>query len=184
MNHTEQKKRARSPTRDRPLWLAGVTHLPRMALALAYNAFPCAVFPFTAQKPVMPSCFRACVTASRHFFNALVAHLFLPRAEAALLTILPDLLLISVSFVRPPTVFAFLPLKTAALAYLPRATTLTFFLAFIAFIAFMAALTAFMPFIAAFMALPLTAFIARAMIGRRQAKSAQSNGLARNWLEP
>merc|ERR1712045_971947 len=96
--------------------MAGMPHLQRMALALTYNAFPCAVLPFTAQKPVMPSCLRACATASHHFFMALCAHLFLLRAEAALLTILPDLLLMRVSLVRPPTVFAFFPLKTAALA--------------------------------------------------------------------
>merc|ERR1739844_507243 len=107
-------------------------HLPRMALALAYKAFPCAVFPFTAQKPVTPNCLRACFTASHHFFNALCAQFFLPRADAALLTIFPLLLLVNVAFVKPPTVFAFLPLKTAALALLPRAMMLTFFTFFIA----------------------------------------------------
>merc|ERR1719433_2240044 len=123
-----------------------------MALALAYSAFPCAVLPFTAQKPVMPSCLRACATASTNFFIAPCAHLFLLAAEAALLTILPDLLLIKESLVRPLTVFAFLPLKTAALASLPRATMLTFltfltfFIAFIAFFAFVAAFMTFMPF--------------------------------------
>merc|ERR1719203_1189219 len=129
-------------------------HLPRMALTLAYSAFPCAVLPPTGQKVLIPSCLRACAVATHHFFNALCAKFFLPRAEAALLTTFPDLLLVKVSFVRPPTVFAFLPLKTAALAYLPRATTLTFLTFFMAFIA---------AFTAAFMALPLAAFIARAM---------------------
>merc|ERR1712151_1284233 len=78
-------------------------HLPRMALALAYKAFPCAVFPFTAQKPVTPNCLRACFTASHHFFNALCAKFFLARADAALLTIFPLLLLVNLSFVKPPT---------------------------------------------------------------------------------
>merc|ERR1719203_710280 len=117
-------------------------HLPRMALALAYTAFPCAVFPLTAQKPLTPTCLRACMTASIHFFNALCAQFFLARADAALLTTFPVLLLVRESFVKPPTVFAFLPLKTADLANLPLAITLTFFTFFIAF----------MPFIAAFMA--------------------------------
>merc|ERR1719367_2414664 len=92
-------------------------YLPRMALALAYNAFPCAVLPPTKQKPVMPSSVRACLIAAPHFFNALCANVFLLRAEAALLTILPILFLTNMSFVRPPTVFVFLPAKTAALAY-------------------------------------------------------------------
>merc|ERR1719203_198815 len=146
-------------------------HLPRMALALAYKAFPCAVFPFTAQKPVTPNTFRACFTASHHFFNALCAQFFLPRADAALLTIFPLLLLINVSFVKPPTVFAFLPLKTAALAYFPRAMMLTFFtfFIFIAFIDFMeAAFIAFMPFIAAFIAGLRAAFIARAITSKHE----------------
>merc|ERR1719469_1308193 len=109
-----------------------------MALTLAYNAFPCAVLPFTAQKPLMPSCLRACTHASIHFFNALCAYLFLARAEAALLTIFPVLLLIKESLVRPLAVFTFLPLKTAALALLPRATMLTFLTFFIAFMLFIA----------------------------------------------
>merc|ERR1711877_95294 len=126
-------------------------HLPRIDLALAYKAFPCAVFPPTAQNPLTPNCLRACFTASHHFFNALCAQFFLPRADAALLTIFP--LLLNVAFVKPPTVFAFLPLKTAALALLPRAMMLTFFTFFIAFI----------PFIAAFIAGLRAAFIARAI---------------------
>merc|ERR1719422_2685930 len=122
-------------------------HLPRMALALAYKAFPCAVFPFTAQKPVTP-----------HFFNALCAKFFLARADAALLTIFPLLLLVNLSFVKPPTVFAFLPLKTAALAALPRAMMLTFFTFFIDFME--------AAFIAAFIAGLRAAFIARAITSK------------------
>merc|ERR1719468_1210045 len=104
----------------------------------------------------MPSCFRSCLNASFHFFSGLCPYSFLPRAEAALLTILPDLLLTKVFFVRPPRVFSFLPLKTAALARLPCAITLTLltvfmaFMAFMGFMAFMAAFMAFMAFIAVF----------------------------------
>merc|ERR1712186_267420 len=112
---------------------AAELHLPRMALVFAYRAFPCAVFPPTAQKPLMPNALRACLQASHHFFNALPAQFFFARADAALLTIFPDLLLTRVALVRPPTVFTFLPLKTAALAALPRAMTLTFFTFFMAF---------------------------------------------------
>merc|ERR1712083_561557 len=113
---------------------SGKPHLPRMALALAYKAFPCAVFPFTAQKPLMPNCLRASFTASHHFFKALCTNAFLARADAALLTIFPLLLLVRVSFVKPPTVFTFLPLKTATLASLPLAMMLTFLTFFMAFI--------------------------------------------------
>merc|ERR1719493_425327 len=123
-------------------------HLPRMALVLAYKAFPCAVFPPTAQKPLMPKALRACLQASHHFFNALPAQFFFARADAALLTIFPDLLLTRVALVKPPTVFTFLPLKTAALAAHPRAMTLTFFTFFMAFAFIAAAFIAFMPFIA------------------------------------
>merc|ERR1740139_1003793 len=122
-----------------------------MDFTLAYSAFPCAVLPLVAQNPAMPSCFRANFVASIHFFKALVAKFFLARADAALLTILPLLLLVKVSFVKPPTVFAFLPLKTNAFAILPRAITLVrlTFMAFMAFIAFMAfmAFIAFMAFV-------------------------------------
>merc|ERR1719188_1237032 len=157
---------------------SGKPHLPRMALALAYKAFPCAVFPPTAQKPLMPNCLRACLHASPHFFNGLCANAFLARADAALLTIFPLLLLIRVAFVKPPTVFTFLPLKTAALASLPLAMTLTFFTFFMAFMAFMAFMgAAFMAFMgAAFMAfmafMPGLAFIARAMTTDHEMRSA------------
>merc|ERR1712217_73552 len=103
----------------------------------------------------MPNCLRACFTASIHFFNALCAQFFLARVDAALLTTFPLLLLVNVAFVKPPTVFSFLPLKTAALALLPRAMMLTFFTFFIAFIpAFMAGLRA--------------AFIASAMTNKHE----------------
>merc|ERR1712087_525078 len=85
---------------------AAELHLPRIALALAYRAFPCALFPPTAQKPLMPNDLRACLQASPHFFNALPTQFFFARADAALLTIFPDLLLVKVALVRPPTVFA------------------------------------------------------------------------------
>merc|ERR1711992_210152 len=97
-----------------------------MDLTLAYRAFPCAVLPPTAQKPLMPSCLRACRVASHHFLSALEANLFLPSAERDLLTILPLLLLVRVALVSPPTVFAFLPEKTASFARLPFAMALTF----------------------------------------------------------
>merc|ERR1719221_1637837 len=136
-------------------------HLPRMALVLAYKAFPCAVFPPTAQKPLIPKALRACLHASHHFFNALDAQFFFARADAALLTIFPLLLLVRVAFVKPPTVFTFLPLKTATLASLPFATTLTFLTFFMAFVPFI-----FMAFIAAFMAGLRAAFIALAIAAK------------------
>merc|ERR1712222_71940 len=85
---------------------------------------------------------RACFSASHHFFNGLCANAFLARADASLLTIFPVLLLVRVAFVKPPTVFSFLPLKTAASASLPLAMMLTFFTFFMAFMA--AAFMAFM----------------------------------------
>merc|ERR1740123_837976 len=105
---------------DRPATVSEIhaPHLPRMALTLAYKAFPSAVLPFTAQKPVMPSSLRASDSARPHFFKPLDSNTFLECADAALLTILPLLFFIKVSFVRPVTVFVFLPLKTAALASL------------------------------------------------------------------
>merc|ERR1719251_71608 len=115
------------PTND------GKDHLPKMALALAYKAFPCAVLPFTAQNPVIPNSLRACFTASQNFFNGLDAYLFFACADRNLDTTLPLLFMMRVSFVKPPTVLAF------------------FFLTFVAFMA-AAAFMAFIPFIAAFMA--------------------------------
>merc|ERR1719221_913450 len=41
---------------------SGKPHLPRMALVLAYKAFPCAVFPPTAQNPLIPKALLACIT--------------------------------------------------------------------------------------------------------------------------
>merc|ERR1719162_1573695 len=121
-----------------------------MDLTLAYNALPCAVLPPTGQKPVMFNAFRACLVASDQVFKALVAHAFLARADAALLTTLPVLLLIKVFLVKPPTVLSFLPLNTRALASLPLPILLTF-ITFIAFFAFMTFIT-FIAFIGAFMA--------------------------------
>merc|ERR1719490_358783 len=128
-----------------------------MDLTLAYKAFPCAVLPPTGQNPVMPSSFRAFLVASP---NALKAGdmVFLARAEAALLTILPCLFLIKDSLVRPPEVFCFKPRKTRPLRFLPRAILLTA-LFFITFMAFIAAFIAF--------------FIARAM-GSRSLRRAGS----------
>merc|ERR1719296_448023 len=90
--------------------------------------------------------FRAFCTASIHFFRGLLANAFFAFAEAPLLTTLPLLFLRSELFVKPPTVFSFLPLKPADLANLPLPILLTFmtfffidFFAFIAFEAFMAA---------------------------------------------
>merc|ERR1719461_526312 len=117
-------------------------------MAFANKAFPCAVLPFTAQKPVILSCFRANFTASIHFFSALVAKFFLLTADFALLTILPLLFLVSRSLVRPPPVFSLDPRKTTERAIFPRAILLFFtFIAFIAFIAFVAGA----PRLAAFM---------------------------------
>merc|ERR1719245_598747 len=115
-----------------------------MDLAFTYTALPCAVLPFTAQKPVMLSSLRACLTASHHFFIAELAHRFFACADRALLTTLPDWFFISRSFVKPPCVFCLLPRKTSALASLPRAMMLVRF-------AFMAIFMA-LPFIATFMA--------------------------------
>merc|ERR1719510_111634 len=97
------------------------TYLPRRDLALAYSALPCAVLPPTAQNPVTLSSLRAIFTASPHFFSALFAKFCLARADAALLTILPDLLFVNVALPRPPTVFSFFPRKTRNLAILPFA---------------------------------------------------------------
>merc|ERR1712003_290811 len=110
-------------------------HLPRIDLTLAYRALPCAVLPFTVQKPTMPNCLRATFTASMYLLNPLDAYLFLARAEAALLTTLPSLFFVNCSLVRPPTVFSFRPLSTLERALLPRAILLTF-MAFMAFMAF------------------------------------------------
>merc|ERR1719245_1465954 len=99
--------------------------------------------------------------ASHHFFIAELAHRFLDSADRALLTTLPDLFLISRSFVKPPFVFCLLPRKTSALASLPRAMMLVR----LTFMAFMAVMATFMPllfaatFMAAFIALPWTGSI-------------------------
>merc|ERR1739844_315316 len=134
-----------------PAFVAGFVfnfsiHLPKIDLTLACKAFPCAVLPPTGQNPVMPNSFRAFLTASPKARNA-GGMVFLARAEAALLTILPFLFLIKDSLVRPPDVFCFEPRKTRALRNLPRATLLAalFFIAFMPFMLFIAAFMAFMP---------------------------------------
>merc|ERR1719323_1650649 len=153
---------------------SGFADQPKMALAFPYTALPVAVLPFTAQKPVILSSLRACFTASIHLFNALFAQFFLPRADFDLLTILPVLLFVSVSLVRPPTVFCLLPRKTRAFASLPRAMVLvrlTFMAFFIAFMDFLANFITFMPpvfmaaFMVAFIAPPLTVIMPSAMAG-------------------
>merc|ERR1719362_1845887 len=143
------------------------TRQARRDLTLAYSAFPCAVLPPTGQKPTIFNSFRAFLQASHHVFSALCANAFLARADAALLTILPLLLLVNVSFVKPPVVFCLEPFQTMDRAIFPRATTLLrfafmAFMAFMVFMAFMAfmALMAFMAFMVAFMAAFMpTAFI-------------------------
>merc|ERR1719213_1046327 len=122
-------------------------------LALAYKALPCADFPPTAWKPLMPSSLRALCTALFQRQMPL-AYLFLDAADIALETTLPALFLVSLSLVRPPEVLALVPLKTEDLARLPLAMLLffmAFFMAFIVFIAFMAFI-AFMTFIGRAMA--------------------------------
>merc|ERR1712127_544114 len=146
----------------------------RNDFVLAYSAFPCAVLPPTGQKPLILSSLRAFLHASHHFFNALVANLFLEAADAFLLTILPLLLFIMFALVRPLVVFSLLPRKTEDLARLPLAILLTF-MAFIAFIAFMPFFIAafFMPlfFIADFMVFiaDFVVFMARAMVDTEMA---------------
>merc|ERR1719436_1544177 len=81
---------------------------------------------------------------------------FLERWEAALDTILPFLFLVKEALVMPPTVFSFLPRKTAALAILPLAILLTLF----AFMAFMTFIVAFLPFIAFIAFIAFMAFMA------------------------
>merc|ERR1712183_1212995 len=89
------------------------------------------------------------------------AQRFLAAADLTLETTFPFLFFVSLSFVIPPTVFSFVPLKTDNFASFPRATFELFFafMAFIAFIAFMA-FPAFMAFMAfAFMVFAFIAFI-------------------------
>merc|ERR1719150_1232355 len=91
----------------------GTPHLRKIFLILAYNAFPSAVLPFTAQKPVMLSSLRAFLTASKYFLKPGDIS-FLARAELALLTSLPFEFFIKESLVKPLGVFSFLPLNTDA----------------------------------------------------------------------
>merc|ERR1719331_146365 len=106
-----------------------------------------------ALKPEYPLISRALAVAMDHL-------LFLPCSCRFLLTIFLLLLLTRSSFFRPPTVLAFFPLHTATFAFLPFATTETFFMTFMTFLplpAFMA-LTALAVFIA--LAALFIAFIA------------------------
>merc|ERR1719410_2783936 len=158
-----------------------------MLLTLAYNAFPCAVLPPTAQKPATFSAFRACLQASIHFFSGLVAQAFFFAADCALLTILPVLFFVSLSLVMPLLVFSFPPRNTTARALLPLATLLTF-IAFLAFIgAFIAAFAfiAFMTFIAG--APRIAAFIGSAIAYTQQESLALKSRLTKwpgpKWLE-
>merc|ERR1740123_791622 len=99
-----------------------------IALALAYRALPAAVLPPTIAKPVTPRAFFACCTAFVHPWMFLYA--FLPAADCFLVTILPDLLLMSIALVRPVLVFSLL-------AFIAFAAFMAFIgAAFIAFIAF------------------------------------------------
>merc|ERR1719210_3035886 len=89
---------------------------------------------------VRPSALRAALQASAHALILLPAYFLLLAADAALLTILPDLFFASLAFVMPPAVFSFDPRKTTILAYLPLAILLTlFFMAFFITAFFMAA---------------------------------------------
>merc|ERR1719492_531663 len=118
----------------------------RRDLTLAYSAFPCAVLPPIGQKPTIFNSFRAFLQASPHFFSALCANAFLARADATLLTILPLLLFVNVSFVKAPDVFCLPPRQTTERASVPRATMLVRF-TFIAFMAFIVCM-AFIAFMA------------------------------------
>merc|ERR1719223_1895217 len=96
-----------------------------MDLAFAYSALPAADLPPMATKPVSPSAFLAAFTASAQALMPLVAYAFLRAADAFFDTTLPLLFFVSDACVRPPTVLAFLPEKTADLALLPFAMVLT-----------------------------------------------------------
>merc|ERR1719167_1796845 len=110
----------------------------KIDLTLAYNVFPRAVLPPTGQKPLICKVLRACLTASIHRFNGPLANCFFARADAALETILPDLLFVSSFLCKPPVVRSFVPWNTAALALEPFAILLTRFAFFIFLVAFMA----------------------------------------------
>merc|ERR1719234_292235 len=91
------------------------------------RAWPLAVLPPTAWKPLMPRALRAAITAFINLF-------FLPKADDFLVTILPFLFFIRSAFLIPPTVFSLRPTKTAYFARLPLAILLTRFAAFFFFI--------------------------------------------------
>merc|ERR1719223_625081 len=134
-----------------------------MDLAFAYSALPAADLPPMATKPVSPSAFLAAFTASAQALMPLDAYAFLRAADAFLDTTLPLLFFVSDACVRPPTVLAFLPEKTADLALLPFAMVLTR-------LAFM---TCFMDFAPAFFIAPCfmaaTFFMAAFFIGSAMA---------------
>ena len=90
-------------------------HFLKMALTLASNCLPCSPFPPTGQKPLIFNSLRACEQAMAHLF-------FLPLANLFLDTTLPALFLVKLAAVKPPDVFSFLPLRTAAFAPRPFAT--------------------------------------------------------------
>merc|ERR1719159_2297468 len=93
-----------------------------------------------------------------------------PRADARFDTTFPRLFLMSMSRVRPPTVFSLLPRNTKDLAKRPRAILLTrfAFIAFIAFTVFIALLRAVAFFITArAMAAEICGFRARDRPARR-----------------
>ena len=95
----------------------------------------------TAQKPLMPRELRALETAATQPEMRLYA--FLPLALAFLDTILPDLLFMSLSFVKPPEVFTLVPRKTEPFARLPLAIFETrFALRVFFFVAFLVVLRA------------------------------------------
>merc|ERR1740129_378261 len=157
---------AHGPRMPSALCAKNVNHLllSTMAFTFAYKALPFGDEPPTGQNPVIPNSLRACLAASAHFFSELEAHAFLLRADIAFETTLPDLLVVKLALVNPPTVSSILPLNTRVLAPLPLATffvgtfiALFFIAAFIA--AFIAGFSA--AFIAAFMA---TTFMAAAFM--------------------
>ncbi len=90
------------------------------ARAFLRSLYPALDLPPTAQKPLTLSDFLALMTAFIHLD-------FLPMALFFLDTYLPCLFLVMSPFFRPPTVLAFLPLYTQALASLPLATFETLF---------------------------------------------------------
>merc|ERR1719369_684719 len=118
--------------------------------AFLSKACPFDVFPPIGTNPLIPSDFRAALTAFANFATFLYASF--PCAWAFLETTFPCLFLIKELLRNPPDVRALDPLNTRALAPRPFATLLTRFAFFMAFIAF------FMDFF--MVAFFMTAFIA------------------------